>query len=485
MSTDPTIVVETEGADVKEESPIIDAMLDEAGFGWFQIRLCLLCSMGYFAVGSELLTMVMTQTGVMAGLDVATSLDFSWLPFCANLASLIAAVVIGKIIDKFGRKWCFIGCIATSAVFGIVCSLAPSFGWLIVFRSIVGFGLGGIAVIDYVVLVECCPTRSRNTACQIVFVSGCLGVIYVALVGFLPLSDWFAVDQWRSFMFIGGLPLLATVGLRAMVSTDTPKFLVASGKTVQAYNLLANMHRANAGCRWIRSRHTQFVTPTFCRSLSEFEEKIKTEKLATDRLERGKLRDVLTHASTIPLWGVWIVQSLVYWGLTTFLPVFLSSAGISPSHGLLAMGLAELPGVVIATLVSQHLGRPAALTLCLSLSLIGAVLTGCSVACDWPSSVLITGASLFYMFLIPIWGVLFVMTPETYPVPVRGVAVGFHHMCKSIPSLVAPFIAAAILESRLEGAFMFIWAGVLLVGIALSVWLRVASPHPLVYSIGK
>lgn len=440
---------------------VLDQLLDEAGFGWFQVRLCLLCSMGYFAVGSELLTMVMTQSGVMSAFSLKTSLEFSWLPFFANLASFIAAICIGKIIDKFGRKLAFIGCIAVSAVFALICSLSPSFEWLIFFRSIVGFGLGGIAVIDYVVLVECCPEAYRTTASQIVFVSGCLGVIYVAFIGMLPLGAWFPnIDFWRSVMFLGGLPLIATVVLRALISTDTPKFLVATGKIEQGYQLLCAIAKTN------RTNAPMSINE------SEFATRIEVENLSTAQANRGRVSDVLKVAATLPLALVWVVQSLVYWGLTTFLPVFLTHAGVSPNIGLMSMGLAELPGVMVGIMVSRKWGRPVALMVSLSLSAVGAVITGTAVLTESTPELTCFGASLFYMFLVPVWGILFVITPETYPVAIRGVATGFHHMCKSVPSLFAPFIAAALLDSGLEGAFMYIWAGVLGFGVGMSSWLH-------------
>ena len=136
------------------------------------------------------------------------------------------------------------------------------------------------------------------------------------------------------------------------------------------------------------------------------------------------------------------------------------------------MGIAELPGVVIATILRQKRGRDVALMFCFAMSLAGAVFTGTAVVSHWSPIAVVSGASLFYMFLIPCWGVLFVMTPEIYPVPLRGVAVGFHHMCKGVPSLVAPFIAAAILQGNLEGLFMFIWAGVIGTGLAMTYWLH-------------
>jgi putative MFS transporter len=445
--------------------PVIDQLLNQTGFGWFQIRLCLLCSMGYFAVGSELLTMVMTQAGVMETFEIHTSLEFSWLPFTANLASFLSAILVGKWSDLYGRKWPFIACISLSAVFAILCAFASSWTWLILFRSLVGFGLGGIAVVDFVVLVEVCPINWRNTACQIVFVSGCMGVIYVALLTQVPWESSFpSIETWRCMMFAGALPLLGTIALRAMVSTDTPKFLVTTGHVTEAYELVSLIARTNKG------------GSELALSLEEFKDRVSDEQLlAASKDERGQLIQAMRMNVTGPLAVVWMIQSMVYWGLTTFLPVFLSSAGISPGTGLLYMGVAELPGVVVATIVSQRRSRQYALIVCFLLSFLGAMLTGTALSLEWPKSVLVSSVSLFYMFLIPVWGVLFVMTPELYPVKLRGSAVGFHHMCKSIPSLIAPFIGAAILEANSPDVFMYVWAAIIGGGVSLSIWLFILS----------
>ena len=453
--------------DCKPATSVIDELLNQTGFGWFQIRLCLLCSMGYFAVGSELLTMVMTQAGVMDTFQIRSSLEFSWLPFTANLASFLSAILVGKWSDLYGRKWPFIACIALSTVFALLCALASSWTWLVLFRGLVGFGLGGIAVVDFVVLVEVCPINWRNTACQIVFVSGCLGVIYVALLTQIPWESALpSIESWRCMMFAGALPLLATIALRAIVSTDTPKFLVTTGHITEAYNLVARIARTNK-----REAHIAL-------SLEEFTDRVTQEQLlAAKKDERGQLKQALNMRVTGPLAVVWMIQSMVYWGLTTFLPIFLSSAGISPGTGLLYMGVAELPGVVVATIISQRRSRQYALIVCFLLSFVGAMLTGTALSLEWPKAILVSSVSLFYMFLIPVWGVLFVMTPELYPVKLRGSAVGFHHMCKSIPSLIAPFIGAAILEANSPDVFMYVWAAIIGGGVALSVWLHILSSH--------
>jgi putative MFS transporter len=433
---------------------IISKLINEecGGFGFFQLRLCLLCCCGYFAVGSELFSMVMTQIAVSSQFGISST-QFAWLPFSANLASFLAAIIVGAVVDKFGRTWAFQGCILLSAIFGIACAFAPSFPWLVVFRSVVGFGLGGMTVIDYIVLVEVCPEKWKNVACQTVFVSGCIGVVYIGLLG---LVDWTSipVDSWRSMLFCGAFPLLLTGLLRVFIPVDTPKYLVTVGRVDEAYSLLETMARTNKQAE------------PFSVSLDDFRS-LTTLECFSKREDRGRLSDALEVPGTKSLACVWIIQSLVYWGLTLILPLFFTLANIDSTTGLLCMGFAELPGVAIATFVSQRTSRTISLMMCFALALFGSSFTGLSFIMNWPTAVLIASVCLFYMFLIPVWGILFIHTPESYPVKLRGVAVGFHHMCKSLPSLAAPFIGSAIMQSSFRDYTMFLWSGCILCGLAL------------------
>jgi putative MFS transporter len=439
-----------------EEPDVIARIInEEIGFGPFQLRLALLCCFGYFAVGSELFSMVMTQQDVETAFGLSAG-SFTWLPFCANLASFLAAIIVGTIVDKFGRSWAFQTCIMMSAILGIACAFAPNFPCLVFFRSVVGFGLGGMTVIDYIVLVEVCPDKWKNIACQTVFVSGCLGVVYVGLIS---LVDWSVMDlpSWRCMLFTGALPLLVTGVLRVFIAIDTPKYLVLVGRRDQAYTLLSTMAKKN-------SRNSLTVTRDSFIAL--------TQNLSfQERAQRGKVRDVFQVKGTLDLAGLWMIQSMVYWGLTLILPLFFKFANIASTTSLLCMGFAELPGVGIATLISQRVSRPVSLLVCIGLSLIGSILAGLAFLYNW-HSVLIFAMCVFYMFLVPIWGILFIHTPELYPVQLRGVAVGFHHMVKSAPSLAAPFIGSAIMHSEYRYYVMFVWSGCLVIAMALGIRLN-------------
>ena len=461
----------------------VDDLLDGAGFGWFQLRLCVLCGMGYFAVCSELLSMVMVQVGVMGTFQIESKLTYSWLVFGSNLASFFGALVVGKSCDVIGRKIPFIVCIAISSVFGLACAFAPTFASLIVFRSIVGFGLGGLTVVDYIVLVESCPRNWRNFCTQVVFVAGCLGVVYIAILGFFPIETLFAsIEKWRSMLFCGVLPLFATLLVRIAVSTDTLKYFAKCGNSLAVLSLVEEIRRVNLkAAKWCMYRAPRTgdmsAQPQLHEGVStQPQEHSPARKLSHNHTEQAlplenTFSAMLKQAHSIPLATVWVVQSFVYWGLTIFLPRIFSAGGINPSVGLLCMGIAELPGVVIATMLAGKWSREIAICVCLCLSIVGALLTGTCLVYSLTNGVCVFGASIFYMFLIPVWGLLFVHTPESYPVKMRGIASGFHHACKSVPSVIAPFIAASILESSASNAFMFVWAALLCLGVVCSLWL--------------
>ena len=59
-----------------------------------------------------------------------------------------------------------------------------------------------------------------------------------------------------------------------------------------------------------------------------------------------------------------------------------------------------------------------------------------------------------------------------YPVHIRGTAVGFHQTVKAIPSIVAPFLTAFLLENDSSGKVsMFLWAVALAIGASSAAFL--------------
>lgn len=137
-----------------------------------------------------------------------TVTSISWVLNAYNLAMAALFLSMGRIADKLGQKRVFITGLVVFSLFSLLCGLAPSITWLIVFR--VGQGLGGAAMapISLSILMGAFPRRQHGTA---VGIWGALGTIAAALgpsIGGLLVT----YVSWHWVFFIN-LP----VGLIALV----------------------------------------------------------------------------------------------------------------------------------------------------------------------------------------------------------------------------------------------------------------------------
>ena len=78
------------------------------------------------------------------------------------IASFVGAFIFGRIADVIGRKKVY-GVEAAIMVIGaILTALSPNFAWLIVFRFILGVGIGGDYPISATIMTEYANRRSRG-----------------------------------------------------------------------------------------------------------------------------------------------------------------------------------------------------------------------------------------------------------------------------------------------------------------------------------
>lgn len=138
----------------------VDSVLDEAPTSLFHLKTAVTSGMGFFTdsydlnVISTALLLLKPQFHLSAsqvGLVGSTSL----------IASFVGAFIFGRIADVIGRKKVY-GVEAAIMVIGaILTALSPNFAWLIVFRFILGVGIGGDYPISATIMTEYANRRSR------------------------------------------------------------------------------------------------------------------------------------------------------------------------------------------------------------------------------------------------------------------------------------------------------------------------------------
>jgi MFS transporter, DHA2 family, multidrug resistance protein len=152
---------------------------------------------------------------------LATSSDEStWVLTSYLVANAIILPLSAWLSRVFGRKNYYMGCVATFTVSSLLCGLAPSLGWLILFRVLQGIGGGGLAPVEQAILVDTFPADKRAAA----FALYSMAIVTAPAIG-PPLGGWITDSfSWRWVFFIN-IPIgIISLVLTSRIVSDPPEF---------------------------------------------------------------------------------------------------------------------------------------------------------------------------------------------------------------------------------------------------------------------
>ena len=126
---------------------------------------------------------------------------------------LVGAVASGWLADRIGRKTPLMISIFWYSICNFIAGFSPSFWFLLVFRTLLGIGMGAEWPAGAALAMETWPVRSRG------FMSGVLQGSWS--IGFLLSSVLYGLFYdsigWRGLLWIGVLPALSIVWIRYYV----------------------------------------------------------------------------------------------------------------------------------------------------------------------------------------------------------------------------------------------------------------------------
>ena len=128
------------------------------------------------------------------------------------------------------------------AVGTILSAFAPSFGWLIFFRFVVGLGIGGDYPTSSVIMSEYSNRKNRGFLVTMVFAMQGLGLLAGPLIASLLLSTGIShAIAWRVMLGLGAIPAASVIYLRRKMP-ETPRYLVAVKQDTQkAAEIVSNL----------------------------------------------------------------------------------------------------------------------------------------------------------------------------------------------------------------------------------------------------
>jgi MFS family permease len=149
---------------------------------------------------------------------------YSWGVAIPNLGLAFAMLLVGKLSDMYGRRALFVASLVISLLGALLCAISPSFPMLIVARTILSIGQGGLAPLCFSTLGDMFEPVQRSKWIGLLNIPAGIFALRGAKLG-----GWI-VDggHWRA-IFWCGVPLLiiclitVMIGLTGKTRTGTSK----------------------------------------------------------------------------------------------------------------------------------------------------------------------------------------------------------------------------------------------------------------------
>ena len=351
------------------------------------------------------------------------------------LTSALGGILLGFIADKIGRVKALSYAILIYSVFTALTATANSLGELILWRSLVGLGLGGEWSAGSVLVAETWPAEHRGKAIGFMQSGWALGYILAAILAASLLPGY----GWRVLFVMGILPALLTLWIRKRVAE--PAIWLAR-KAEDA----ASRAGEEAGLHPPAGRKLLFGI---------FRPPLLQKTLIATSITAGVL--------------------FAYWGLFTWIPAFLSSpiaqggAGmtiVKSSAWIIPMQAGAFFGYLSFGFLADRFGRRPAFIGFLVAAAVTVPVYGHMAR---EATLLLLLGPVIGFFGHGYFSVFGAMLAEIFPTPVRGSAQGFTYNAGRAFSALAPFTIGAMAEVwglgsalTLTSVFFLLGAGLML-----------------------
>ena len=316
----------------------LGAALDEAPLSLFHLKAAFTAAMGFFTDAYDLFIIGVALVLIKEQWHLS-AVQTSFLGGATLLATLVGALVFGRVADLVGRTRVY-GLVAGLMAFGaFATALAPSYIWLVAFRFVLGIGIGGDYPVSAVMASEYANRQRRGLLVSLVFSSQAAGLIIGPVVALALLASGVNHEvAWRLMLGLGALPALSVLYLRI--------------KTPESPRYAAQVQGRESEARASMEKYTQGVVRAVA---------------GAGGSGRTSLRTFLTNRKSLLLIlgtaGSWFLLDYVYYGNTISAPVILR--GVAPGASLLQstawtlmlFALFAVPGYACAVLNVDRVGH--------------------------------------------------------------------------------------------------------------------------------
>nr|WP_312826874.1 MFS transporter [Brucella anthropi] len=445
----------------REAQPSVAARLERLPITGYQRFIFLVIATAWLFDSMDLAAMTFMLGSIKTDLALTTA-QAGFLASASFIGMFFGASIAGLAADRFGRKPVFQVSMIVWGLGSLLCGLSSGYDDLLIYRIILGVGMGMELPVALAMVSEFIPAQHRGKYTAIL--EGFLPVGYVCagiLIYFtLPLINW------RGVFILLALPAVLLLIIRRYVP-ESPRWLESHGRRDEANRVIAKIE--DRVRQRLRGGELPVVTAD---PISSEGQQASGKQLGFV----GTLTELVKKPygkRSLMIWTVWFFTMVGYYGLTSWLGALLQESGYEVSKSIIytvIMSAAGIPGFVFAAWFLEWAGRKKAAVVMLFGCAASAYVYGQCAAFKLPVEQIVLAGSAMQFFFFGMWCVIYAYTPELYPTRTRATGAGVASSIGRLGSIIGPMGIGLLLPLIGQGG-IFIGGAICFVVAAMTIWI--------------
>ena len=314
--------------------------MDVAKLSGTHWRVWFLSAMGIFLDGFDLFIIAVALPLIVREFHPSHVLE-GLIVSATPLGCILGASVFGRFTDKLGRRVILLLDLLFFVIFAGMSAFAWSIESLIIFRFLLGIGIGADYPVSSTYITENMPKKLRGRMLVSGFGFQALGAFAGAALGGLILLFHPEIVAWRWMLGIAVIPAAIILLLR-LTLPESPRWLLQSGQVEKAAEVAQKMTG----------------------------KKLKVE--AMQAAQNSSFLDLFTRRyikRTLVTSLAWFIMDVAFYGIGFFTPIILTamafgiggknfiSADIASTHGAMLLDIFLIIGIFLAIILVDRWGR--------------------------------------------------------------------------------------------------------------------------------
>jgi len=195
---------------------VITNAMDDAPFTMKHAHIWFLSSMGIFLDGFDLFVLSIALPLIIVQF-AATPLQQGIVGAAAVVGAIFGALIGGRLCDRFGRKKVFLVDLLIFIIFAVLSAFAWDIWSLVLFRFLLGIGIGADYPVCASYVSEFMPKKIRGRMLIAAFSFQAVGIFAAAGIGLVILALHPSESAWRIMLIAGAIPAIVILILRRSI----------------------------------------------------------------------------------------------------------------------------------------------------------------------------------------------------------------------------------------------------------------------------